>query len=586
MDTQGLSVLLVRVIRLVIVAVVVVAFSYAMSWLAPALLAIRDSIRLLLARYRARLISEHYSRVQDRFHTFWEALAREPQMPLVTQLARVTHAVEEVGQTRTAKLEGLQRQMGANLAFFKEASAVTAAPLDLDKLRLATQTAREQLGLAIVFTAMIVILSAINSFLLNIYFQETLGRFPLLPYPLPQIEAAHVLAVLFAFMEVMAGMMMHFFESYAGDSTGARFFRMVPWLAVGSLCLVEVYAYALLSSRMNMASRLEIDPNSAFYPIARYFLAFFGAVITVLLAGLGFALWSSIHQYRASRRTLRMVQILERYAGLTDRINTSLQTMRAASVTIGADIVADFRGTIGSREKKDTVLASLEHMVDEMLAPDYVARGAHRVIRSRAQSSGDLAVDILFFVLWVLVAFVNVTHLAPFFKLPAPWMAAAPFVSWAGAIAIALAVTAFGYLFKDAMTGSRYAMSATAVVGPGKRGFALPAVAIVGLTVAAVVSSAAAVERQVFATSLTSIAYGILLVIALTVTSFRIDASLVAMCRGLYLLSLALAMATVAVMIGATLVLDVMLVVLGVAIRLSAVIGDTIRGRPGPEVTA
>src|SRR5262249_21157671 len=113
-DHPDLSVLLVRVLWLTLIGVTVVAASYAMSWLAPRLIALRDSIRALVAHCRSAL-REQLPRLRARLETFWQALAREPHLPMALQLRRLTEAVDQVGQGAVVRLEQVERSVQVDI---------------------------------------------------------------------------------------------------------------------------------------------------------------------------------------------------------------------------------------------------------------------------------------------------------------------------------------------------------------------------------------------------------------------------------------------------------------------------------------
>src|SRR5205823_2006387 len=101
--------------------------------------------------------------------------------------------------------------------------------------------------------------------------------------------------------------------------------------------------------------RLNLSPNSGLYTFARYFLALFGAGLTLLLSSLGYLLGKEVDKLHAASETRNQERLLKRYswvisggADQVERTTRSLAGLRAAAQGFQLDLVRQFKREVGA----------------------------------------------------------------------------------------------------------------------------------------------------------------------------------------------------------------------------------------------
>src|SRR6476469_1434680 len=134
--------------------------------------------------------------IDQRLADFWAAREIEPRAPVVTELSRLSDAVESVSGTSLFSL-----------------------------------------GFLVLFT---VAIGAVNSFLLAIFFREVIGSYRVLPYPLPDLQASNLIALIIFVAEVSTGWAIYrsgdrYVRAERVKPAGAGFFAVIPWVMLGVL---------------------------------------------------------------------------------------------------------------------------------------------------------------------------------------------------------------------------------------------------------------------------------------------------------------------------------------------------------------
>ncbi|MGH2660120.1 MAG: hypothetical protein ACRDHS_10765, partial [Actinomycetota bacterium] len=241
MDKAELIALLLTLAKLAIIVLAVLAGSWLLSFVAPGVVRILDATRNAMRGVRHKVQTELLPALGGKVERFWQSQSIEPRAPVAVELRRLADAVENAGSQEIGNLQELQGAISRDLDLLNGLSLAPSGGVDLDahKLREGANRAKESLWLALLLLFLTLAFGATNSFLLNLFFRETLGSFRVLPTVFPDLQASHVLAVLIAIMEVAAGVVLHLTEEAGAESGTSRFMRMVPWMGILALMLVE-----------------------------------------------------------------------------------------------------------------------------------------------------------------------------------------------------------------------------------------------------------------------------------------------------------------------------------------------------------
>jgi hypothetical protein len=442
---------------------------------------------------------------------------------------------------------------------------------------------KESFWFTAILLVMVLAFGGTNAFLLQLFFRDTLGPHRLLPYPLPDFEVSHALAILMAFMEVAAGIALHFRSSEDEESPTSRVFRMAPWFAILALLMIETVAYALLSVNMHLATSLHVPETSPFYPFVQYALAFFGAGITIILSALGYRLWSSWQEYLAGRRETAILRELGSYSrsvrsagGMVATLNARLEEVKRSAESLQLQVVKSFSLAIGGKSDRATVAEVLRGHAERFGTPTNPAT-AGGVFRSKAQMVADLCINMLLLALWAVLLYLNAASVSSYLGSLGPGRTA---LALGEGWVVALAISLFGFLVKDAHLASRHT-SITASSIPDRRGRrVLMYLAGVGFLFGAFVDAAVAIlDHMLGSSGVVNFGYGVFLALALAIVSFNLDAALLAAVHVVTLLFFAFLLASLYLYVLLSLVCEGALFLLGQVVRLLSVPGEWLRHR-------
>lgn len=447
------------------------------------------------------------------------------------------------------------------------------------------------LGFLILFT---VAIGGVNSFLLAIFFREVIGSYRVLPYPLPDLQASNLIALIIFVAEVATGWAVYRSGDRGTNATrakaaGAGFFAVIPWVMLGVLAIVELAAYSTLSVRVNLAQRLHIDAGAPVYVVAQYFLSFLGIGLTLLLAYLGHAIAEGIAERRRSVLARQIITSLRRGKNTAlaqvAQLRLLIERIRETAAHFPTTIVDDFMRQLGIVERREQVLHVVEQFaVQALTAPGAVAhadvRSAYaRMVRTRSQVWGDLILSstlaVTLLLAGVLTASEVVSLLLEVGRAARMWEV----IAWTAGVAAPLTLIGLGALGWNLARGLRYANPAAAAL-PERRGQAVLWWVVIFGSVAATVTL---VSMAIAVTSgrLPFVFGGLAVLQAGILVGFAgfLDRGAVAILHLSYLAWLVTTRIAALVVAGVAGLLELLCFSLRILVRLLAIPGDVVRGR-------
>lgn len=555
--------------------------------------------------FRAFVLERNERFVDERFAAFWTARELEPRAPVVAELSRLNDALESVGEPQVQAIVDAERRIGMHLNALRSIQQPQSSDAASDRDRLIESvggTSLFSLGFLILFT---IAIGAVNSFLLAIFFREVIGSYRVLPYPMPDLQASNLIALIIFVAEVATGWAIY----RSGDAkrservkaAGAGFFAVIPWVMLGVLAIVELAAYSTLSLRVNLAQRLRLDAAGLVYPVAQYFLSFLGIGLTLLLAYLGHAIAEGIAERRRSVLARQIIRSLSR--GKNDalaqvqHLRELIEKIKHTATHFPTTIADDFMGQLGIIARRDQVLHLVEQFtVGAVTAPDRTAPQAAvpmepqhmylRMVRTRSQVWGDLIMSATLGLTLLLAGLLTASEVFSLLWLRGPTTVLSGVIAWVAGAAAPLTMIGLGALGWNLARGLRYANPAAAL--PERRGQAalwwvvLIAGAAGTITLVAI-AVAATYGRLPFL-------YGALAVLQASILigfAGFLDRGAVAILHLLYLLWLAAIRVGALALAGVASLLELLCFMLRVVVRLLAIPGDVLRGRalvPGASV--
>jgi len=555
--------------------------------------------------FRAFMLERNERFVDERFAAFWTARELEPRAPVVAELSRLNDALESVGEPQVQAIVDAERRIGMHLNALRSIQQPQSSDAASDRDRLIESvggTSLFSLGFLILFT---VAIGAVNSFLLAIFFREVIGSYRVLPYPLPDLQASNLIALIIFVAEVATGWAIYRSgdakRSERAKAAGAGFFAVIPWVMLGVLAIVELAAYSTLSLRVNLAQRLRLDAAGLVYPVAQYFLSFLGIGLTLLLAYLGHAIAEGIAERRRSVLARQIIRSLSR--GKNDalaqvqHLRELIEKIKHTATHFPTTIADDFMGQLGIIARRDQVLQLVEQFtVGAVTAPDRTAPQAAvpmepqhmylRMVRTRSQVWGDLIMSATLGLTLLLAGLLTGSEVFSLLWLRGPTTVVSGVIAWVAGAAAPLTMIGLGALGWNLARGLRYGNPAAAL--PERRGQAalwwvvLIAGAAGTITLVAI-AVAATYGRLPFL-------YGALAVLQASILigfAGFLDRGAVAILHLLYLLWLAAIRVGALALAGVASLLELLCFMLRVVVRLLAIPGDVLRGRalvPGASI--
>ena len=556
--------------------------SVLLSFFVPRLLELTKETRLSLQTLRQRVRSDANGLVAAREQAFWIARRSEPRRPLVAELKLLNGNLSSLGQ------KGLQRLRALDASVAKHITALAglgfrapdAGSYDLNELRTAARHRVHTRALLFGLIGVAVAIGAINSLLLNEFFQGVLPSVFLFPNLFPDFQLSHLVAVLVFVAEVAIGFVLHMMYREEDDvSRTKRFFALGVWMALVGMLALETGAYALLSGLVRLPERLGLDPTSPFFSLARYFLAFFGLGISLLLAGLGYLIGREYERQKAAREEAEALDVLKGYADAAQsvdarvgQVKNDLQSLKDAAREMPKSVVASFKEAIGSSKDAETVMAVVQQHLEKL--DDVNERDRITMVRTQGQAIRDLAVLSAIFGGLVLAILSTSTYLAGFLGGRG--------VSAVGASTVGIVVPTFlaslGYLCRHYYAGGRYSSLSDTVSLSSGGGSVILALCVLGIVAGMVLLSSIASDLQLLGASpVANIFFGVFLSTGLALLGSVADIALMSFLQVVYvgLLWTVRALAVVAWL--ALWIVDSVLATASFVVRLLAIPGDVLR---------
>jgi hypothetical protein len=468
-----------RVVWYAALATALVVASIVASFVMPPLVSLLREFQLAVEAGRARVLSWADGVVARRIAQFWAGLRHEPREPVLARLERLDDAARQLGDRQMSWLERLDTQLRDNLAVLRAASMPNPLPKDSDQHRIARAIAGGPFGAIVGLWFLAIALGGINSFLLSVFFREVLPSGRLLPYPLPDVQAGNILAIIFFIAELSSGWMIYRNSPPRADTVGqprnARsstevVFHAFPWIVLVVLTMIETAAYALLSVQIGLPRLLGIPQTNAFFGVTQYFFAAFGFAITGGVASIGHALADAHRKWRESRVERRILVALKKrdkdVMNAVDRVRNSVAQIREAAAQIPDSIAREFADVVGVDRATypGAPLALYEGIVLTLESPDpgnqqalpYPSASPRPpFVRARAQVVADLGLNIVIAIVLAVVGALTTLEVASWIYNQNLSFGAA--FAWAGGIAIPAAVIGIGVLLRNSLASLGYA---------------------------------------------------------------------------------------------------------------------------------
>ena len=548
------------------------------------------------ARALRDLVLDHNARfVSERLAAFWTAREIEPRAPVVFELSRLSDAVHSVGEPQVRAIVDAERRIEMHLKALRSIQHPENLDSASDRERLIESvggTSLFSIGFLILFT---VAIGGVNSFLLAIFFREVIGSYRVLPYPLPDLQASNLIALIIFVAEVATGWAVYRSGDRAANTTrakaaGSGFFAVIPWVMLGVLSIVELAASSTLSLRVNLAQRLHLDAGAPVYAIAQYFLSFLGIGLTLLLAYLGHAIAEGIAERRRSVLARQIVTSLRR--GKSDalaqvaQLRLLIERIRETAAHFPTTIADDFMSQLGVVERRERVLHIAEQFALQALAAPGAltrddVRGAYtRRVRTRSQIWGDLILSSVLVLTLLLTGVLTASEVVSLLlengRSAPMWNA----IAWTAGFAAPLTMFGLGALGWNLARGLRYANPAAAAL-PERRGQAALWWVVIFASVAATVTLVSMAIAVTFG-QLPFVYGGLAVLQAGILIGFAgfLDRGAVAILHLSYLVWLVTTRIGALVLAAAASVLELLCFLLRIVVRLLAIPGDVVRRRP------
>jgi hypothetical protein len=205
LEPLALSPTVTRVLFSILIGAAILAVALFFSFAQGLFYALLADIRARAQALRGVVLDSSARFLAMRLSAFWTARAIEPRAPVVSELSRLSTAVEGVGEKQVQAIVDAERRIGMHLNALRSIQQPDGIDSASDRDRLVESISGTSLFSLIFLVLFAIAIGAVNSFLLAIFFREVIGNYRVLPYPLPDVQAANLIALIIFFAEVATG---------------------------------------------------------------------------------------------------------------------------------------------------------------------------------------------------------------------------------------------------------------------------------------------------------------------------------------------------------------------------------------------
>ncbi len=581
---------LIHALRIAALLVGLVALSWLCSFLVEPFGMWVTELSERLAAFRGRLLTTAVPALHQRLGGVWQRYSSEYQggdlQPLVSlrasRLRRIRQAVETFGVRQLDRLTTLQGRLDGHIQDLSRLPPIPGPTVDVEAVTIAAGSDLSRGG-QIVFLGLLLLLIVaaitINTFLLGIFFKDTLPATGRILWEEPvEIQVAHLMAFFFAILEIGTGLLFHYCEKrLTSESSTARAVRLVPWGMALGLLIIEIAAYTSLSSTINLAEKLGVSETSRWYDPVKYFLGILGFVIAGGLMGFGYAILMTFDDFIDRGRRISLITAFKHYARLFDRrriaerFSADRTSFLAAMGEFREAMLAQFAASIGTTSDRQSALALLTRKLAEV-------EQAERDEQHAVAPVGELLGFLLLLAFSAILAFL--CYLV--FRTSIPGSEGG-LVSVPGLFAFLLAVglAIGGWIIKVAVVGSSYAPKLTAHTrDPLIRWILIALVGVLGLLPGIYLTVQSFVDSRTLGPSiLTNVAGGIFLPALLLACSSLLDLHLQSAYTSVMIAAYTLAIGAVLALAAGAFAAEGLLHLARATLRLVAIPGFALRTR-------
>lgn len=428
--------------------------SWVAAYLAPELLPAlaRRSERATLFR-RERLAPMRAS-AGARLAVRWAEARRGAAPGVAAQLDHLAGTVERMGRRQVARLEAAERRLGGSVSDLRELNFAVARPPDLSEeaVRRLGAERRSELGLLAMVAVSATMALGLHTVAVETWLDAHMGQPAALPVP-ALLGGYRWLALLTGLLLMVLGSWKHVLVRAGPQVMFHSVIRWIPHALVGAGAVALVYVYAdipvLISSESRSAGLVPGETVGAL----RYAFGIGGAMLALILAGTGSALWSISSRiretHRARGKVLGVRAVERRLASLRPLLSEAeeqLAELRARAADLPRDLAANVDEVLGRVDDRRAAADSIRELAQQMATGGVTPP---QRLRSGTETAVGLVGRGLILAAWALSA-ASGTYLLAGAMAGAGGSVGTRYLLGA---ALAVAIGLSGYLARDAAMG-------------------------------------------------------------------------------------------------------------------------------------
>lgn len=430
------------------------------------------------------------------------------------RLERLSEALERLGDREIATLERLEARLASG------ARALTRVVSRRERMEREKPGEAESLlesgdSIAIVVLLAIVAVAvvALNTILVRGAVAQALTGMD--PFVFRGLDTSFWVALTIGLAALASGLLWYALEQTEPDSLHTALFRATPFFLVVGLTLIQVLAFNVVTGRLDIPARLDIERSSMMYPVLQFLVIMIGALIPLSLATTGYSLLVAVRRVRVAfgERSLRRA--------LADRPEETLARIASHTERFQTELIRGFRSAagVGGEDEESVALIVREEIAAlQKTAPEVVA------VRPTTEVLGPFLMDLGVIAAWALV----VGHSFQLFALPGGGLDP---IAWSiAALAACLSVTAGGIVAKRVLVGPAGLGTANPALPRGRPGKILLGLASAAGVLGGLVLLALAYGVRPLADSVAlNLLYAGLLTVLLALAAAALDDAVVAL---------------------------------------------------------